>query len=484
LEEKLGMLFRSHNASGVFFSLLILLPITLSAQTFTTIVNFDSSNASPGGALVKGADGNFYGIAENGGARGRGAVFLLNTAGTVTGLTNFYGKNGKTPTGLILADDGNFYGTTYYGGLNGGGTIFKMDPQGYLTSLYSFEGVAYPTGPLTQGADGNFYGTTVNGGGISAPGTAFKITPDGALATIYTFCSRSNCIDGRMPFGPLTQGPDGSFFGTTDSGGARQFYGTIFTLTPSGNLTTLHNFCSQPKCADGYQGNGLLLASDGNFYGTTSLGGSYTSRPCQRNGCGTLFKIAPDGTFTVLHTFCTEAGCPDGNQPGRLIQGTDGNLYGTTSLGGTNSSCPNSANGCGTVYQVTPSGQLTTLHSFDGSDGMYAGIELLQDTDGSFYGMTGAGGEFGYGTVFWFSMGLSPFVHMVRSFGEIGQTGAMLGQGLEGANAVLVNGIPANFTVVSDTLIEATIPVGATSGYVNILTPGGTLPSDTILHVR
>jgi len=475
---------RSHSAGGIFFSLLIMLPMALSAQTFTTIVNFDSSNAAPGGALVKGADGDFYGTAKNGGERGRGAVFSLNTAGTLTGLSNFYGKNGKTPTGLILGDDGNFYGTTYYGGLSGGGTIFKMDPQGYLTSLYSFEGVAYPSSQLIQGADGDFYGTTVNGGGSSAPGTVFKITPDGALTTIYTFCSRSNCIDGRMPFGPLAQGPDGSFYGTTDSGGAREFYGTIFTLTPNGNLLTLHNFCSQPKCADGYQGNGLLLASDGSFYGTTSLGGSYTSRPCQRNGCGTIFKIDPDGTFTVLHTFCTEAGCPDGNQPGHLIQGTDGNFYGTTSLGGANSSCPNSANGCGTVYQLTPSGQLTALHSFGGSDGMDAGLELLQDTDGSFYGMTGAGGEYGYGTVFQFSMGLNPFVHMVRSFGEIGQTGAILGQSLTGANAVFVNGIPADFTVVSDTLIEATIPAGATSGYVTITTPGGTLVSDAILHVK
>jgi uncharacterized repeat protein (TIGR03803 family) len=115
---------------------------------------------------------------------------------------------------------------------------------------------------------------------------------------------------------------------------------------------------------------------------------------------------------------------------------------------------------------------------------MYAGLELLQDTDGSFYGMTGGGGEFGYGTVFRFSMGLNPFVHMVRSFGEIGQTGAILGQGLAGASAVFVNGIAADFTVVSDTLIEATIADGSTSGYVTITTPGGTLSSDAILHVK
>ena len=474
---------RSFTISGPILLLFVSMVAASHAQSFTTLASFDSSNASPGGGLVQGTDGNFYGVAENGGARGRGAIFSVTPTGTISGLSNFYGANGKTPTSLVLGEDGNFYGTTYYGGEDSAGTIFRMEPQGYLTSLYSFDSPAYPSGPLIQAADGNFYGTTVNGGETLGAGDVFKITPDGTLSTIYNFCSRANCTDGKMPFGTLVQGNDGSFYGTTDGGGANQFYGTIFRVTPGGSMTVLYSFCSQSKCADGFQGNGLLQGADGNFYGITALGGSYSGGACSRNGCGTIFRITPTGSYTLLHTFCTETGCPDGNQPALLIQATDGNFYGTTGLGGSNSSCPNS-NGCGTVYQLTQSGQFTLLHSFGGSDGMYAGARLLQYTNGNFYGLTGSGGAYGYGTVFSFSMGLAPFVHLVRPSGKVGQTGAILGQGLTGTTAVLINGTAASFTVVSDTLLEATVPAGATSGFVTVETPAGSLTSDDVFQVR
>lgn len=153
------------------------------------------------------------------------------------------------------------------------------------------------------------------------------MTPSGALATLYNFCSLPTCTDGYGPFGGLVQGPEGDFYGTTAQGGAA-FPGTVFRISPSGTLTTLHSFCSETNCTDGSVAyDGLLLGSDGNFYGTTWAGGL--------NDSGTIFRITPGGALTVLYSFCSVAACADGKYPmGGLTEGADGNLYGTTSEGG------------------------------------------------------------------------------------------------------------------------------------------------------
>ncbi len=294
--------------------------------------------------------------------------------------------------------DGNFYGTTSRGGASGNcpgpyvsgcGTVFKITPSGILTTLHSFNYTdgSEPWAGLVQASDGNFYGTTEWGGAYGA-GTVFEVATAGTLTTLHTF----DGTDGYSPLGALVEATDGNFYGTTMEGGANGS-GTVFRITPSGTLTTLYSFCSQTNCSDGYWPYaGLVQASDGNFYGTTGSGGAF-------GHYGTVFKITPSGAMTTLYSFCAQIGCPDGEYPGaELVQAADGNLYGTTQSGGTNQNCD--PYGCGTVFKISPSGTLTTLHSFNNADGSYPYAGLVQARDGNFYGTTLTGGADGDGTVF------------------------------------------------------------------------------------
>jgi uncharacterized repeat protein (TIGR03803 family) len=447
--------------------------ITVQAQTFTTLVNFNGvSGAKPLDAIIQGTDGNFYGTTHAGGTAsacigGCGTVFQMTSAGALT-TRSFDSIDGARPFGsLIQATDGNFYGTTAMGGNERDGTVFQMTSTGALAtrSLDSTDG-SRPYAGLIQAADGNFYGTTDIGGAIGL-GTVFRVTSRGKLTTLYSFCSQRNCTDGQEPAAGLVQATDGNFYGTTNEGGTTGFNGagTVFKITPEGALTTLYNFCSQPGCADGLNPTaGLIQAADGNFYGTTGDGGAI--------GYGTVFEITPGGTLTTLHSF----GVVDGDHPyAGLVQGTDGNFYGTTFLGG--------PNGQGTVFEITPGGELTTLHSFNDSDGSGPYGGLFQGTTGNFYGTTYQGGGNNRGTVFSLSVGLGPFVAFVRAVGRVGQTAEILGQGLTGTTNASLNGTPAAFTVVSDTFIRATVPPGATTGYVTVTTPSGTLTSNVRFHV-
>ncbi len=196
-----------------------------------------------------------------------------------------------------------------------------------ILDLYGANGALPTYNFLTQGNDGNLYGMTT-GGGTYEQGTVFQLTPGGTLNTIYTFCSLTNCIDGIEPFSGLVQGVDGNFYGTTPSGGTIGA-GTVFEITSAGQLNTLHNFCSQPGCADGnYSEAGLVQASNGNFYGTTWAGGAH-------DNAGTVFEITPAGQLTTLYNFCSQTNCTDGSNPlAGLVQASDGNLYGTTVNGG------------------------------------------------------------------------------------------------------------------------------------------------------
>jgi uncharacterized repeat protein (TIGR03803 family) len=334
---------------------------------------------------------------------------------------------------------------------------------------------------LTEATDGNFFGTTYYGGsgqGACSPGgqpgcgTLFKITPDGTLTTLYKFCAQPNCTDGSNPFANLVQGRDGSLYGLTTSGGTNCFpggCGTIFKISLNGSLVTLHSF-------DGTDGSmptgGLIQAKDGNFYGTTESGG--------KSGGGTVFRITANGTLTTLYAFCLATNCTDGYGPnaglGTLAEATDGSFYGTTAYGGT-------YNG-GTVFRITPRGQLTTLHDFDGTDGSGPWGSVIQATTGAFYGTTPYGGtQGGSGTIFTLSTGLGPFVAFVRSYGKVGQTSGILGQGLKGTTSVALNGTAASFTVVSDRFIKATVPAGATTGYVTVTTPTAILKSNVPFRV-
>jgi len=189
-----------------------------------------------------------------------------------------------------------------------------------------------------------------------------------------------NMVDGAYPSAALVQGRDGNLYGTTSGGGIisclpPQGCGTVFKLTPAGILTTLHKFCPQKNCTDGQAPSALVLGTDGNFYGIAGGGGAHAG--------GTIFKITPRGTLTTLYSFCAQANCSDGFVPRSLTLGTDGNFYGATNFGGAGVYC------CGTVFKITPDGQLTTLHNFDGSDGS-SPSSLIQGSDGNFYGTTAA----------------------------------------------------------------------------------------------
>jgi uncharacterized protein (TIGR03437 family) len=372
------------------------------AQTLTTLSSFTGANQRLSG-VVQGTDGNFYGTTEAGGISNNGTVFKVTPSGSLTILHSFCEPpcaDGATPrAGLVQASDGSLYGTTSGGGSAKAGTVFKIAPSGALTVLYTFcsqaqcaDG-AVPTAGLIQASDGNFYGTTSGGDNNNSPvltgGTVFKITPEGALTVLYSFCAQAECADGGNPLSGVIQALDGNFYGTTSGGGSTNA-GTIFKVTPGGVLTTVHSFCTQTACADGYSpSTALIQASDGNLYGTTSGGGA--------NNKGSIFKVTSVGTFTTLYGFCSQAGCPDGSAPAAgLIQASDGNFYGITFNGGSN-------NG-GTVFQITPGGTRTTLHNFcsqaNCADGENPDAGLIQGADGAFYGTTLGGGANNAGTAF------------------------------------------------------------------------------------
>jgi len=297
---------------------------------------------------------------------------------TMTTLSSFTnGSSGEFPySPLTQGNDGNFYGTTIEGGALGDGTVFRVTTNGMLTTLYSFNGStgAIPYAGLDLGKDGFLYGAAFTGG-IYGDGTVFRITTGGSISILTTL----NGNDGMYPVGGLVQGSDGNFYGTTLEGGVYG-YGTIFRLTTSGILTTLVSFNN----TDGaYPSPVLVQGDDGNFYGTTENGGT--------NGFGTVFKMTPAGIFTTLYSF---NGATDGETPiAGLVQGVDGNLYGTTYEGG--------SFGVGTVFKITTSGIFSRLHSFTtGSDGATPWGGLMQATDGNFYGTTQSGGTYGFGTVF------------------------------------------------------------------------------------
>ena len=258
-----------------------------------------------------------------------------------------------------------------------------------------------PYAGLVQATNGHFYGTTNEGTGAYFEGTVFEITPSGGLTTLHTFSG----AEGGGPYAGLVQATSGNFYGITYFGGAHG-YGSVFTITPSGKLTTLHSF----NYTDGDNPYGALVqATNGDFYGTTYGGGA-------NNVYGMVFKITPSGDLMPLHSF---VGTDGGGPYAGLVQATSGDFYGTTRYGGANmTDC--GGIGCGTVFKITPSGKLTTPHSFDRTDGASPYAGLVQATNGDFYGTTDEGGAHNYGTVFRLAVGLGPFVKTQPTSGTVG----------------------------------------------------------------
>jgi uncharacterized repeat protein (TIGR03803 family) len=344
----------------------------------------------PTGALALGKDGNLYGTTSSGGPNGCscGTFFKMTPAGVRTVLHAFSGPDGSRPLGAIIqARDGNFYGTTNLGGANDSGTIFRITPSGVFTSLHSFAAVvnysnadgANPTAGLVQGADGNFYGTALVGG--IGGGTVYRMTPAGAVTVLHSFLYG----EGELPKGGVVFGSDGDLYGTTifygqDAQHPDGGYGSVFKLSPTTTqFTVLHIF----NGLEGGYANQLVLGADGNFYGTSVYNGA--------NNSGVVFKISPAGAYTTLYSF---GGGIDGSAPeDALVQGIDGNFYGTTQFGG--------SQGGGTIFRITPNGTLMTLHDLGASgEGYWPYATLARGADGSFYGATQYGGTSDQGTVF------------------------------------------------------------------------------------
>jgi len=453
------------------------------AQTkFTSLLSFNGDNgANPHYVtLVQGEDGELYGTTFVSTGSG-GTVFKVTTGGTLTTLYTFCEGGGpclhgaQPNAGLTQSGSGEFYGTTMNGGANNDGTVFTIDSIGNLSTVHSFGGTdgAEPKVALTQSNNAAIlYGTT-SIGGANNDGTIFQIDSAGVFSPLHSF----DGTDGDYPNVGLVQGTNGNLYGATFEGGASGGTGTFYEMTPSGAFNTLRTF--EPAQVAGANG-ALIEGSNGNFYGTDTGGG---------NGAGTIYEVTPAGDVSVLYTFCSKTDCADGSTPyGALIIGSDGNFYGVTYAGGANVTDCNA--GCGTLFQITPAGKLTTVYSFCSqakcTDGYWPEGGLLQDTDGTFYGTTYSGGTNGLGTIYSLSVATAqtPFVKTLQQSANAGAKVTIVGNNLTGATQVLFNGIAAAFTVVSSTEITAIVPAGATTGIVTVVTPSGTLKTIVIFYVN
>jgi uncharacterized repeat protein (TIGR03803 family) len=387
-------------------------PLPAQAGKFTNMHTFSGGEdgRQPTGRVVLDADGNLYGVTPGGGGNTCfggtqcGVVFKIAPDKTESVLYNFKGgSDGASPYGELIADkNGNRYGTTFAGGGSdcsgfGCGTVFKLAPDGSETVLYAFAGGnddgSNPDTGLVFDTAGNLYGVTQYGGGAgcygSGCGTVFKVAPDGKETVLHIFAGGT---DGAIPSASLIVDATGNLYGTTDEGGAtdcdHRGCGTVFKIAPDGSETVLHAF--QGGNDGAHPRNASLLADQGgNQYGTTAYGGSTVF--CAGTGCGTVFKLAPNGTETLLHVFKSEN---KGTEPfAGVIADGGGNLYGTTVIGG--------KAGAGTIFKLAPDGTETVLHSFKGypkgGDQPYAGLTLV---NGYFYGTTHLGGKHDAGTVY------------------------------------------------------------------------------------
>lgn len=380
-------------------------PAGLFAQTAYSILHTfkgnDGSNSF--GSLVQGADGNLYGTTFGGGRYEGGTIFEITPTGTFKLLHSFRIDNseGNAPaTGLTLAPDGTFVGVTYGGGKFGSGTAFKMTAAGKVSTLHNFgaapsEGTFPFMAALAVGTDGNYYGTTMLGG-TGGLGTVFRLTPQGRLTTLHDFTGAPG--DGANPTASLIQDSSGDFYGTTVSGGSGG-NGTVFKMSADGTILWEFSFPNVDTCSPGAPEGALLIANSGLIYGTTSMGGCTVG---VNSNQGTVFEISPDGQIANFLSF--PGGVQGGLVPsGNLIQASDGNLYGTTVAGGRyyTAGMPG-----GTVYRVTPQDRIQIVHSFGAtsSDGISPRAAVVQGGDGQLYGTTYSGGKAAVGVVFRLSL--------------------------------------------------------------------------------
>jgi uncharacterized repeat protein (TIGR03803 family) len=427
-----------------------------------------------------------------------------------------YSFTGQHSSGLpylvtpVQGRDGRLYGTTF-GPSGTCGTAFKMATGGQAATIYTFGADGCnPEGGLTLATDGNFYGVTLYGGS-SNYGVIFKLTSEGAYTVLHEFAGGS---DGSGPIAPPIEASDGNLYGAT--AGTDGNLPTIYKYTLKGAAySTIYNFtASSGEAVEGP----LTQGSNGSLYGAASLGGtdfggalfevtttgtllwSYDFIPSAPGGatpysltqasngnfygaaisggaqdvpCGTIFDLGPTGSVSTLYTF---KGFADGCGPETaLTLGTDGNFYGISPYGG--------AHNGGTLFRISQSGVFDLLNTF-GVNGNTPLAAPVQDTNGIFYGTTQLGGKYDSGAVYSYNAGLDPFIALVVPAGMVGQSAQILGQSLTNATGVAFNGVAAtSFSVKSDTFMTAVVPSGATTGPVVVTTPGGALSSNVSFRI-
>jgi uncharacterized repeat protein (TIGR03803 family) len=457
------------NMSYVFMALLSLgcSMMAEAVTTFSTLHKFVGVEGDiPHGYLVQGRDGNLFGSTEAQSALP--TAFKITPASAFSVLHTFNAVPLRSTSPLILGLDGNFYGTSGNGNVLGG-TIFKMTPAGAITVLHTFGSVLndgfnvgghfanFGTGliPPVQAPDGTLYGTT-NSGGKNNVGIVYKLTPSGTYTILRHFTF--SVTDGALPLAPLIVGKDGNLYGTTRVGGKPSAgSGTVFRITPTGAFKILHSF-------DGITDGGhqpsapLVQGTDGNFYGTTKGAGNVTTQ-------GNVFKITPSGTYTNLHRFDSTTAFAQGTLPtAGLVQGSDGNFYGATSAGGKALPTGN----YGVLFKITSQGAYTVLHTFDQPiDGSDPWQSLMQHTNGKLYGTTAIGPIGLGGSVFSLDVGAPPFVLAQPNIGKAGGTIGLFGD-FTGVTSVTFNGVTASISGTGTTFRVATIPAGPATGLIKI----------------
>jgi uncharacterized repeat protein (TIGR03803 family) len=468
--------FKMLTLATVLFLLAGFSAIPAHAQTYSVVYSFGTEStdpANPSGSLTQGPDGALYGASQQGGGA-VGTVYKLTSSGKIQVLHSFCAEascaDGDQPAGaLTLRPDGHFVGATSGGGVLAGGktgfgTIFDISETGSLTTLYTFTGGTdgiSPTPPIY--ANSAFYGTAYTGGATSGCGTIYRI-----IGTTFHIMHLFRPTEGCYPTG-LVLGTDGNFYGTTQDGGTFNG-GIVFRMTPAGVLTVLHNFDYD---VDGDEPFGSLIqGSDGNFYGTI-----------EKSFVGTLgsviYKITPAGAYSVVYQLGGLDGSDGGYIQAGLLQASDGNFYGVASQGG-------SCDECGTLFQVTPSGSYSVLNDFVYATGDGPTAVPTQHTDGILYGVVPDGGPgtqacsqySGCGMLYSWNGSLPPFVSAVELMGAVGSPVEILGQGFTSSTTVSFNGTPATPTVQSETFLTATVPAGATTGFITVTTSTGTLTSN------
>jgi uncharacterized repeat protein (TIGR03803 family) len=371
---------------------------TAQAQTFKLLYSFTggADGGNPWAAPLL-HDGMLYGTTWTAGANNFGVVYRVDIkSGQETVLHAFAG--GKTDgassdAGLIRDEAGNLYGVTDQGGATGAGAVFRLKPDGtiVLASLNARKSGFGPQGTLVRDAEGNLYGTAYFDG-PHGDGTVYRVDPAGQVTAVHGF----NQTNGAGPkYGPLVL-DHGNLYGATFFGGTANL-GTIYRVNMATGETVLHSFAGGTDGA--FPLGGLARDNAGNLYGTTSAGGAHTSSLCvgQAPGCGTVFKLDSSGNYSTIYSF---TGGSDGSGPeGFLTVDAQGNIYGTTDGGGYVGGFICSF-GCGTIFKIDTTGAFFTLHAFTGSDGagMFAGV--VPGPDGTLYGTSPWGGANDWGTVF------------------------------------------------------------------------------------